>query len=185
MQADKDKLHYIVSTVIIIKDGKYLIAKRSEKEKAFPGLWTVPGGKIRASDYTSTPKDTPDHWYNVLERLCQREVEEEVGLKIKNIRYLLSLSYIRSDDFPTIILSFYADCAGGKVKLSEDLTDYAWVKVAELKNYEFVPGLREEIEMVDRVVKGEKSGAWTGKYDNADRKSLRDGKKVSYGEKNR
>ena len=31
---------------IIVKDGKYLIAKRADYEKAFPGLWTVPGGKL-------------------------------------------------------------------------------------------------------------------------------------------
>ncbi len=33
--------HFVVATAII-KDGKYLIAKRSERAKAFPGKWTVP-----------------------------------------------------------------------------------------------------------------------------------------------
>lgn len=170
-----EKLHYIVVTGIVIKNGKYLIAQRSKKEAAFPGLWTVPGGKLRSSDYTKSPKDTADSWYNVLEKLLERETEEEVGLKVKNIRYLLSLSYIRSDNLPTVILSFYCDYASGKVKLSEELIDHKWVTQDELKKYKFVPGLREEIELVDKTLKKGKSKTWQGKYDKSTDKSLRDG----------
>jgi len=173
---EKDKLNYVVVTGIIVKDGKFLVVKRSLKEKAFPSLWTVPGGKLRTSDYIDTPKDTSDQWYNVLEKLLIREIEEEVGLRIKNIRYLLSLSYIRSDGLPTVIISLYCDWSKGKVKLCKDLTDYAWISAKELKNYEFLPGLREEIEMVDKILKGKKPRIWSGKYDSPLGKSKRDGK---------
>lgn len=173
---EKDKLNYVVVTGIIIKDGKFLIVKRSLKEKAFPGLWTVPGGKLRKSEYINAPKDTSDSWYNVLEKLLVREIDEEVGLEIKDIRYLLSLSYIRSDGFPTVVVSLYCDWAGGKVKLCQDLTDYAWVSAKELKNYGFVPGLREEIEMVAKILRGKKVEDWSGKYDNPQDKSKRDGR---------
>jgi 8-oxo-dGTP pyrophosphatase MutT (NUDIX family) len=169
-----EKAHYIVVTGIVIKDGKYLLAKRSLKEAAFPGLWTVPGGKLNRSDYEKSPKDTSDHWYNVLEKLLQREVQEEVGLKIKNIRYLLSLTYIRSDNIPTLIISLFCDYASGKVKLCQDLIEYAWVDTKELKKYELVPGLREEIELVDKALKEGNYQDWSGKYDDASRQSVRD-----------
>ena len=172
---EDEKLHYIVVTGIIIKDRKYLITKRSLKEAAFPGLWTVPGGKLRKSDYALLPKDTVDHWYNVLEKLLEREVEEEVGLKIKNIRYLLSLAYIRSDGIPSIIISLYCDYESGKIKLSDELIDYAWVTVDKLGEYKFVPGLREEIELVDKILKKGEQDMWQGKYDRTLGKSLRDG----------
>lgn len=172
---EDEKLHYVVVTGIIIKDGKYLITRRSLDEAAFPDLWTVPGGKLRKSDYASSPKDTPDHWYNVLEKLLQREIEEEVGLKVKNINYLLSLVYIRSDNIPTLIISLYCYYDSGEVKLSKELIDYTWVTANELKNYEFVPGLKEEIELVDRVLKEGQHDLWSGKYDDASAKSLRDG----------
>jgi len=172
---EDERLHYIAITGIIIKDRKFLITKRSPKEKAFPGLWTVPGGRIRKSDYATFPKDTADHWYNVLEKALERETKEEVGLKIKNIRYLLSLSYIRSDGIPTIIMSFYCDYAGGKVRLSGELVEYAWVTGDELSKYKFVPGLREEIELVNKILKGAKHDIWKGKYDSSSDKSLRDG----------
>ena len=62
---DKNLNHYIVVTGIVVKDGKYLITKRAEWEKAFPGRWTVPGGKLEVLDYVLREKDTPHHWYNV------------------------------------------------------------------------------------------------------------------------
>ena len=42
----------------LVKDGMYLIAKRAEWEKAFPGKWTVPGGKLEVLDYSLNQKDT-------------------------------------------------------------------------------------------------------------------------------
>ena len=175
-----EKAHYIVVTGIVIKGGKYLLVRRSLEEAAFPGLWTVPGGKLNRSDYENTPKDTSDHWYNVLEKLLQREVQEEVGLKIKNIRYLLSLAYIRSDNIPTLIISLFCDYASGEVKLAKDLIEFAWVDIDEVKNYKLVPGLREEIELVDKALKRGKYQNWQGKYDDASSRSVRDGLKKSH-----
>jgi len=134
---DPKKAHYLVVTGIIIKDGKFLITKRAPTEKAFPSQWTVPGGKLELDDYAKRPKDTSAHWYNVFEDVLKREVTEEVGLTIKNIRYLTSLSYIRSDNIPTIIVSLFADYYKGEVKLCPALTEHAWVTFKEAKNYDF------------------------------------------------
>lgn len=68
--------HNVVATAIIVKDGKYLIARRSEDEDNFPGLWTVPGGTLEREDYTERKKDTADHWYDVVEDLDEGEKEE-------------------------------------------------------------------------------------------------------------
>jgi 8-oxo-dGTP diphosphatase len=157
---DPNKAHYIVVTGIIMKDGKFLITKRAPTEKAFPNQWTVPGGKLELHDYIDRKKDTSSHWYNILETLLKREVLEETGLKIKNIRYLTSLAYIRSDNIPTIIISLYADHNSGEIKLCDDLTEYAWVTLEEAKNYELIEGIYEELEMLDRVLKGKKVGEW-------------------------
>lgn len=153
---DSEKAHYIVVTGIIIKDNKYLITKRSEKEKAFPNQWTVPGGKLEMKDYTKRPKDTSAHWYNIFEDLLKREVKEEVNLNIKNIKYLTSLSYIRDDGIPTIIISLFADYESGEVKLESSLTEYKWVTLQEAKNYDLIEGIYEELEMLDRILNGEK-----------------------------
>jgi len=157
---DSNKAHYITVTGIIIKDGKFLIAKRAPTEKSFPNMWTVPGGKLELNDYNQRPKDTSAHWYNVFEILLKREVMEETGLKIKNIRYLTSLAFIRPDGIPTIVVSLFADYDSGTVELCPDLTEYAWVDIEEAKKYKLIEGIYEELEMLDKHLKGSRLGEW-------------------------
>ena len=88
---------------------------------------------------------------------------EEVGLTTKNIRYLTSLSYIRSDNIPTIIVSLFADHHEGEVKLCPALTEHAWVNLEEAKSYDLIEGIYEELEMLDRLLKGKSVGAWQKK----------------------
>lgn len=157
---DPNKAHYISVTGIILKGGKFLITRRALSEKAFPNLWTVPGGKLELDDYKNRKKDTSAHWYNIFESALKREVLEEVGLQIKNIRYLTSLAYIRDDGIPTIIVSLFADIDGGEIKLCPALTEYAWVALEEAKQYQLIEGIYEELEMLDRLLKGENAGEW-------------------------
>jgi 8-oxo-dGTP diphosphatase len=157
---DPNKAHYISVTGVIIKDGKYLITKRAPHLKAFPNQWTVPGGKLEIKDYTSRPKDTSAHWYNVFEHTLKREVQEETGLKIKNIKYLTSISFMNSKNIPTVIVSLFADHAEGEVKLCPESTDHAWITFEEAKNYDLIEGIYEELEMLDKHFKGKYLGTW-------------------------
>lgn len=151
----KKELHRITTTVIIYTtEGKYLITRRSLSKKAFPGKWTVPGGGLSTDDYLlSEPTNDDSQWYNVLERTSRRETKEEVGLEIGKPQYLLDVTFIRPDGVPVLVLSFYAKFLSGEVKYDEDTIDHAWVTVEELKNYELIDGIAEEIEMVDKLLK--------------------------------
>ena len=165
MKYDKNQVHYVTATVIIVKEGKFLIAKRADWEKAFPRKWTVPGGKMEVLDYALREKDTKVHWYNVLEDLAKRECLEEVGLEIKSLNYVTSLVYIRSDNIPSLIISLWAEPVGEEISLCKALTDYKWVTLEEAKNYDLIEGIYEELEMLDKKLKGEKSehiGTWGG-----------------------
>ncbi len=157
---DKNKVHYIVVTGILIKDSKYLIVKRAGWEKAFPGRWTVPGGKLEVLDYALGKKDTEHHWYNVFEDLLEREVMEEVNLGIENIGYVTSMVYIRDDKIPCIIVSLFANPKPGEIKLCNALTEYAWVSLEESKNYDLIERIYEELEILDKYLKEGKIGKW-------------------------
>ena len=158
MEPAPQLLHEVVVTAIVVKNGKYLITRRSPTKKRFGGMWTVPGGKLETSDYVNLPKDTKDYWYNVLEQVLRREVKEEVGLTIKNIEYVTSLATIHADGAPSLVISCMADWESGEVVLQESETDhYAWVTLAEAKNYELLDGIYDELAMADARRKGIKS----------------------------
>src|SRR3989338_6944171 len=129
---DNKYLHEVVITAIVVKDRKYLITRRSASKKRFPGMWTVPGGKLETKDYLDLPKDTKDYWYNVLEKTLRREVKEEVGIEIDNIEYLTSLATVHQDGNPSLVISCTADYVSGEIVLQEDESDtYAWVSLDE------------------------------------------------------
>lgn len=154
MEAKHNELHRVVSTAIIYKDDKYLILKRSPEKKTYPGRWTVPGGGLEVDDYINTPKTTKDAWYGAVETSLRREIKEECSLEVGKLEYLLDLVFIRPDGIPVITLSFYAPHKSGEVKLDKDSVEYAWVGAGELKNYDLIEGIAEEIEMVDLRIVG-------------------------------
>ncbi|MBU6388590.1 NUDIX domain-containing protein [Patescibacteria group bacterium] len=158
MESAPQLLHEVVVTAIVVKDGKYLITRRSLTKKRFGGMWTVPGGKLETSDYVNLPKDTKDYWYNVLEQVLRREVKEETGLSIKNIEYVTSLATIHADGAPSLVISCMADWESGDVVLQESETDqHAWVSLAEAKGYELLDGIYDELVMAEARRRGEKS----------------------------
>jgi 8-oxo-dGTP diphosphatase len=158
MNPTSQLLHEVAITAIVVKDGKYLITRRTLTKKRFPGVWTVPGGKLETSDYINLPKDTDNAWYNVLENVVRREVREEVGLEIKNIDYVISLATIDKEGTSILVISCMADWESGGVVLQESETDkFAWISTEEAKDYELIDGIDKEFRMVDERRKGKKS----------------------------
>lgn len=152
----QDQPYTVAVTAVVEKDGRFLITRRVATKKKWPGLWTVPGGKLEPSDYANLPKDAEKTWYNVLEKVLRREVKEEVGLDIINIDYLTSIvaDYAR-DMNPTLVLSFVARYAGGNLKLQKDEVDDAkWVTAEESKQYDLIGGIYEELVMAEELKKG-------------------------------
>ena len=157
---NEKKLFKVVITAIVVKDNRYLILQRSSNEKKFPNRWTVPGGKLTTEDYVHLEKDTPYYWYNVLERTLRREVKEEAGIEIKNIRYVTSLADYYENEEPTLVISCLADYAGSEVILDSSMSDYKWVNPDEAKSIDLIEGIYEELVLADKMLMGEARGEW-------------------------
>ena len=117
-------------------------------------MWTVPGGGLSTDDYINTPKAYgAPQWYNSLESALIREIKEEVNVEIGKPKYLLDLTFINPAGVPCLVISYYAPYISGEVKLDEDAVEYKWVTLAEAKKLDFIKGIYEEIEMVDKLLK--------------------------------
>ncbi|MFH0712873.1 MAG: hypothetical protein V2A55_03440 [Candidatus Jorgensenbacteria bacterium] len=158
MDKKDPRLHIVSITGIIEKTGKYLILKRSMREVAYPGSWTVPGGKLVLHEYENLPR-TPntDAWYNIVNRTLEKEIMEEAGLEVEGVTYLTDMTFIRPDSIPVLVLSYFCRHKAGEVKLGKDIDDFAWITPEEGKGYEIIPGILDEIIEVDGILKSRRS----------------------------
>ena len=95
-----------------------------------------------------------DHWYFALENSLRREIKEEAGIEVGKINYLCDMTFIRPDNIPVIVLSFYAPYKSGDIKVDSESVNHVWAICEEAKNYDLVEGLIDEIKMVDELLKG-------------------------------
>lgn len=149
--------HEIAITALVRKDNKYLVLRRLKTLKRWPGMWTVPGGRLETTDYVDLPKDTDTSWYNVLERTLKREVKEEAGIEITNVEYLTSIASIVEGKIPMLILSCVADYASGDITLEPDEADeFRWVSLEEAKQIALIDGIYDEFVMAEQQRLGTK-----------------------------
>jgi NAD+ diphosphatase len=99
--------------VAVIKDSKILLARSPRFKTVF---YSVLAGFVE-------PGET-------FEQCVRREVKEEVGIDVKNIRYFASQSW----PFPhTLMVGFTADCAGGEITIDNvEITDAQWFGADDL-----------------------------------------------------
>jgi 8-oxo-dGTP diphosphatase len=90
--------------VIILKDGKVLLGKRKGSHGA--GSWSFPGGHV---EFNESLEDT-----------SKREVLEETGIQIENLRKgPYTNDMFKEEDKHYITLFIIADYAGGELELKE------------------------------------------------------------------
>ena len=151
--AKEDKLFYFVANVVVYRkdDGRCLILQRSHEEKLHPGKYGVLGGKLEWGDLdvdnpTRINADVLDY-KNAVQDLLAREVREEAGVEIeKELTYINSMAYIRPDGVPTVMVKFAAAYKSGEVRPEKEaFIGHAWVNDEEVKNYDCLLGILEEV----------------------------------------
>lgn len=101
---------------------------------------------LQNSKITRMNHDIPN-WESMIEQVLYREAEEESGLKVEDPRYLTSVAFVRPDGVPCICPKFAVKYKSGKVKISSEFEDYAWVNEKEVKRYSIIRGIDKEIAL--------------------------------------
>ena len=118
-----------------IKDNeKLLILKRSDEVKTMKGLWAGISGIIEKNE-------------EPLKR-AKIEIFEEVGIKEDEITLVKSSEEMRINspqyqNHEWEIFPFLFEAKNPTIKLNWENSDFKWIEIGELKNYETVPSLEK------------------------------------------
>ncbi|MBM3895516.1 MAG: NUDIX domain-containing protein [Thaumarchaeota archaeon] len=121
-----------IVTCFIINEDKILILKRSNKVKSMKGLWAGVSGIIEKDELP-------------LAR-AKREIFEEVGLYEDQIKLLksekeMSIVSPQYKNHEWLVFPFLFSTKNSTIKLNWENSDYRWISVDEIKNFETVPSL--------------------------------------------
>ena len=121
-----------IVTCFITNENKILLLKRSDKVKSMKGLWAGVSGIIEKDELP-------------LAR-AKREIFEEVGLHEDQIKLLKSEKEMRiiSPQYKNhewLVFPFLFDTENQTIKLNWENSDYRWISIDEIKNFETVPSL--------------------------------------------
>lgn len=106
-----------VGALIIAPGGEALFVRTAK----WRGRWGVPGGKIEAGE-------------SIAQALA-REVAEETGLTLHDVRWAPTLEAVRLPDFARdahmVLLNFVARCASRQVRLNDEADALCWLRPRE------------------------------------------------------
>jgi len=122
------------SIIVLVHRGEELLLARNANWPA--NMYSTLAGFVEAGES--------------IEQTVHREVEEEVGLKVQNLRYLGSQSW----PFPnSLMLGFHAEYAGGDIVCQEgEIADARWFRADDLPNVP--PGTAISRWLIDDFIAG-------------------------------
>jgi 8-oxo-dGTP pyrophosphatase MutT (NUDIX family) len=131
LNENKNKVNKNAIIIIVNKDNKILLLKRSVDSKWMPEKWALLGGRVEKNE---SDKEA-----------IIREIEEETGLEIKNP---LERFEIKKNDgeIETVFVSRY-DGDDIDVNLNDEHTNYGWFGIEEINFLDHVPNIQNYLEL--------------------------------------
>ena len=122
---------YLTVKGIVERDGKILVLKRSALDDHLPGVWETPGGGV---DKEESPQEA-----------LKPEILEETGLVVTIGRPFNVFTFRKDTGEFKVGITFLCKYESGEVKLSEEHSEYRFIKPSEFAELPSIPSLYEEI----------------------------------------
>lgn len=122
---------YAMACVVVNKNSKILLLKRSPEKKLFPNQWAVVGAAPLAKDED-------------MESIAKREVKDELGLEGKILKSGQEISTLMGKS-QWHVFPFLAQIESNDITLNDEHTEYKWVTKEALKDYNLPPLMEETI----------------------------------------
>ena len=126
-----------IVTSFIQDDQKLLILRRSNKVKTMKGLWAGISGIIEKNETPLTR--------------AKIEIYEETGISEDRIRFIKAAEKLRVnspqyENHEWEIFPFLFEAKNPDIKLNWENSEYIWITIDELKNYNTVPSLEKVLQ---------------------------------------
>jgi 8-oxo-dGTP diphosphatase len=111
----------MVSLLLIIKNNRFLLLKRSELETNYGNMYGLPGGHVEKNE---TPTDA-----------LIREINEELGVFVPNFKILRK--YKNGESFMCVYYFKSSDFDENKIKLNYEHSDFgffSYYEILQMKN---------------------------------------------------
>jgi len=129
----------VIVSAIIKKGSKYLLGKKPKDIPLYPNTWHLLGGGIRLDE-------------EKLEEALRREIKEEAGIEIANIKRLsFDEDYENNKNGEMthyLFLVFEVECKSDEVKPNDDITELKWFTKEQLKT---IPITRPSIKLFREI----------------------------------
>jgi len=126
-----------IVTSFIQDEQKLLILRRSNKVKTMKGLWAGISGIIEKNETPLTR--------------AKIEIYEETGISEDKIRLVKNAEKLRIhspqyENHEWEIFPFLFEAKNPNIKLNWENSEYTWITIDELKNYNTVPSLEKVLQ---------------------------------------
>lgn len=135
---------YRITTAAVIYDPQkgFLLGKRSQKEDTVPGLWSLPAGKLETGG--------PAH--DVLENNLRKEIREEIGVEVADLKYFDSHMWTDKDPYKiTIVFTTQIASSEPKAMDPEEVSEVRWFKLDEIEKLTLPPHVLRVLQKADRL----------------------------------
>ena len=137
---------FVVNTqCAVVRNGRYLMIVRGEREMHAPGERGFPGGKVEVAD-------GPDR---ILESAVRREVLEETGITVSSeLRYIRSVAFTMTNGTAVVDVLFLGEHLTGEPHIAapDEVAEIRWMTAGDILSDERTPPwLRHSIGQVETV----------------------------------
>lgn len=123
---------YIVNVEgAIVRAGQYLMIVRGQAETHASGALSFVGGKVEATDEAE----------DVLEEAVRREIMEEVGVRVGEMRYVQSNQFTTADGRPVVNIIFLCQFDQGEPRITniDEVAQILWLSAPEVASHPACP----------------------------------------------
>ncbi len=143
---------YIIAGIVQNGD-KIILGKKTKGQPPYPDVWHTPGGGVENFEKAKFLFDKKDYDNEFFHSELKREIKEETGVEIKNIKNIVPQHRSVPREAETenkdgemthyYFLEYLCDYAGGELKPNDDLAQAKWVDRNNLKNVSLTPPSQE------------------------------------------